>query len=604
MVSKKYERRVASAISLAAMLLLIFGRGGKWGFADSLSKAALFLALFLVLRRRSFWLLLRHPACVGGIGLLLWYSLAGVLSPSPVTAWAAVAGVWALFGFAAVGLLTWGEFQRRILEWMFAGVVCLQTGLLIFQKSPLLLFPGNPQYASFWACAVVFLALSRALSREDNGGPFYWRRWIWASVAMTATVGVVLLPVRSGLLALLVGLLVFGYARFGRWGLAGAGLALILVFSVLPQSQINQRLKLDDPRGFKRTDLWRTSLSGIVERPLLGWGPGQFENLYWRHGYPQQTEPVRFEMTTERSHNDFLQVFTEGGIPGGLFALMAFAGLLVSSPKGSRGPGLLAAGVGLAAFSLVNFPMILPACGALVGCLAAFAFPTRMARAPLISLKHRRWCAPLLGAGVALLGVGEVALALNEGVGAHRLVFLDSTNPRRVEALRERADRLLHSGIKGDDRTAEKELRALLRWNPQRAELWRDLGHLEFDHRPPARINEAVAGYRQALWLNPHKAPWWVEMAHILVRGGDSVAARRALAQAIRAEPHYFDAWMGYGILLRQEGRSFDAIKWLETLRRQSETWPTASPEDSGYRRTVLRRDLSALDQILKTWTR
>lgn len=588
---------------MGAVVFLILGRGGKWVFADHLSKAFLFFALLLIFHRRSVWRVFRHPACAGAFGLGIWYLVAGLLSSSPIAAWSGVSGLWSILVLAVVGASTWGEFDRRFLEWLFAAVVSLQTILLIVGRSfggnQILLFPGNPQYASFWSCAVVFLALARAFPFRGSTSSSL-TRWIWASVSFFGVLGVFLLPVRSGILALFVGSLVFGFARFGRRGLIGVGFVLVIGFSFLNPLQLGQRLKLNDPRSFKRVDIWRATLSGLMERPLFGWGPGQFENLYWRHGLPQEEEPVRFEMTTDRAHNDLLQYFAESGILGGLFALFAFLGIWVSDPKGNRGPGLRAAWAGMGTFAMVNAPLVLPACGALVACLVALALPGRLARRPLFSFQSRRWMIPLGGAFIGLLGLGEVALAINEQLGPHRFVLLDSTSPSQVENRRERANQKIHSGIWNEDRAGENELRDLLRWAPQRAELWRDVGHLEAEHRPPSRMNDALSDFRRALMLSPHKAPWWVETAQVLARGGEFKSARRALAEAIRYEPRYFDAWLGYGVLLRLEGRPADALNWFRTLQEQSVSWPTAQSGDSGYRQTILHRDEKSLERNLK----
>lgn len=642
---------------MVALLLLVCGWGGKWETADHLSKILLFFSVLLILQRRSLWRLLRHPACPGVCGFGIWYGVCGLLSPSPVAAWSSLSGVIGVLSLAVLGLSTWGEFHRRFVECLFASVACAQVALLVlgtrFGIDPILIFPGNPQYVSFWSCTVVFLALGRAFPKGDSlrsmpektgtskfqemskerlsasffskpyipqvfhrstRGKFLPRalrgcsaptsvssrivRWVWGGVIAVAATGVFLLPVRSGVLALCVGALVFGYTRFGRRGLMGTGFALILCFAALPKSYALFRLKIDDPRAFKRIDIWQSSLAGLRERPLFGWGPGQYENMYWQQGIPQESEPVRFEMTTDRAHNEFLQLFVESGLPGGLFALLALAGWWMSNPQGIRGPGVWAAGAGAGAFALVNSPFVLPVCVALVGCLVALAPPGRWMKRPLLSSLHRQWAIPVVGVFVCLFGLGEVALAANEMLGHRRSVFLDSTNLRLVETRRGWAEQKLHSEVNENSLSAERELRELLRWNPGRAELWRDLGHLEADHRPPSHLDAALKYYHEALTLYP-KAPWFVEKAQVLARAGNPRAARRALSEAIRIEPRYFDAWLGYGLLLRREGRSGDARKWLVNLRRQSDLWPTVSPGDSGYRRTVLHREMAVLDRVL-----
>lgn len=596
---------MAAGASLGSVILLVLGRGGKWFFFDHLSKALLFFSILLLLRRRSSTRFFRHPAVLGGLGLGLWYTLAGFLSPSPVAAWSGVSSLWSILVLVYVGVSTWREFERRFLEWLFAGAAVLQTILLIVGRlrgvDPILIFPGNSQYASFLFCAVVFLALARVFPAGDRLVPVLTRVG-WAGVSFAGIGGLFLLPVRSGLLALLVGALVFGATRFGSRGVIGVGCLLIVCFSVLSKSQISQRLKLDDPRAFKRTDIWRASLAGLGERPLLGWGPGQFENLYWRHGLPQDSEPVRFEMTTDRAHNEFLQYLVESGIPGGLFALLAFFGFFILEPGGARVPGLKAAWASLGAFAMVNSPFALPACGALVGCLGAFASPSRFVIGPRVPSRPPRWILIVALFFFSLMGLGESALAFNEGLGVHRLVLLDSTSPARLEARRLRADQKLHSGMKNGAAEAEKEFKELLRWNPQRAELWRDGGHLKADHGSPVDLNEALADYRHALVLAPHKAPWWMETAQIYARAGDRKSARWALAQAIRNEPFYFDAWLGVGILLHLDGRSGEGLNWLRTLKTQSVSWPLAQSEDSGYRKMILHQDQPGLDKILQEW--
>lgn len=584
--------------SLVAILLLVLGRGGKWAFADHISRAVLLFAVLYVIRRRSLWRVFRHPACAGAIGLGIWYTLAGIFSPSPVASWSGISGVWCGVALVVLGLTTWREFDRMVLECLFAGVVCVQAIINVFGLGSFQFFPGNPQYLGFWSCAVVFLALARAFPREEKTTSLILVRWGWGTVSLLAMVGVIILPIRSGLLALTVGFFVFGSIRFGWRGLLGVGFFLVLCFTFF-SPQLVTRFKFEDPHGYKRVDIWRSTFAGVADRPLLGWGPGQFENLYWRHGLPQNDEPVRFEMTTDRAHNDLLQYFAESGIPGGLFALCAFVGLLVSDPRGVRAFGLQAVWASLGAFAMVNSPLVLPACGVLAGCVSVLAYPGRFAQR-IQKFSRSRWgLVPLAGFLVGLLGLGELSLAINEGLGPRRFVFLDSTDLRRVETLRDRADQKLHSGSMGEDVLAEKELRELLRWNPQRADLWRDLGHLEANHRPPSRTREALQDYRSALALAPDKAPWRVEMAQILARGGDLRSARRSLAEAIQSEPHYFDAWLGFGILLRQEGRPEDARKWLETLRRQSTSWPVAASGDSGYRKTILHRETDPLDQTI-----
>ena len=74
-----------------------------------------------------------------------------------------------------------------------------------------------------------------------------------------------------------------------------------------------------------RNDLWKArseylnqTMLSILERPLLGVGPGNF--VYASKKYTKPTESW-----TETAHNIFLEIFVENGIPAGIvFVLIMF----------------------------------------------------------------------------------------------------------------------------------------------------------------------------------------------------------------------------------------------------------------------------------------
>jgi O-antigen ligase/tetratricopeptide (TPR) repeat protein len=594
-------------VSLGAILLLVCSLGGKWAFGSHLSKAFVFFSAFLLIRHLPLKSTFRHPALCGAVCLCGWYLMSGVVSPSPVAAWSAVSGLWSMVLLAVLGWISWKKAHRTFLEGMLVLFSLSQVAVILYGKffsaSLLLFFPGNPQYVSFWLCAIFFLAWARLMEpssimkiKNRTTGLF---RIGWGVVVFVSCAGIFFLPVRSSLVALFFGSLVFGWFRFGRKGLVSVGLFFVLVAVLLPQSVVERRFKFQDTKSYKRIDIWKTSVRAVIERPLLGWGPGQFENAYWRHEIPQKSDPVRYEMSTDRAHNELLQLFVEAGIPGGVFALFCLIGIWISIPKGYGAPGIKGAWAAVISFSLVNSPLVLPACGFLVGILGALGSPRWISlRCSSDRVVPMQWMKGIILSVVFIFSLGEVALAINETLGTHRFLVLDSMNTRRVEAQREKAYAALH----GKDGEAQKnggiQLRSFHRWRPDRAELWRDMAHLELDHRHPPRFEAAVAYYEKALSLRPHQATWWRELGDVMAMQGNRQGAPYALREAFRLEPHFFDAMVGYGRILLFSGSAEEALRWLNHTREISQSWPLSNPSDSGYRKTVLHRDYDLNTQL------
>jgi hypothetical protein len=69
-----------------------------------------------------------------------------------------------------------------------------------------------------------------------------------------------------------------------------------------------------------RFDYWRAALQATAESPWTGSGPGTFQRVYSR------LKPPEAEMT-RLVHNDYLQQFSDSGIPGGLLYLAWVGGV-------------------------------------------------------------------------------------------------------------------------------------------------------------------------------------------------------------------------------------------------------------------------------------
>ncbi len=125
-----------------------------------------------------------------------------------------------------------------------------------------------------------------------------------------------------------------------------------------------------------RAEFWRGTKEIIREHPLLGAGLGAFGVAYTRHDVSSGAARL------EQAHNDYLQIFADAGIVGGLLGLVFVAALfgmafarMGSRDKFRRGValGALAGCFGTLVHSLFDFSLHLTANGLLFLLLAALA---------------------------------------------------------------------------------------------------------------------------------------------------------------------------------------------------------------------------------------
>ena len=291
-------------------------------------------------------------------------------------------------------------------------------------------------------------------------------RLFWAGTVVLNLWAFSLTGVRGGLLGLLAGFgfvlcmgVFFSQARLARLAitfisfLAGVGVTLMVILFLqpgvfAPDAKFSNPFldSLVNPIHRRTVDtrqaIWSAAVKGIAERPLVGWGPENFDLVFGRYVRTDRIDlPVH-----DRAHNQLLELATTQGLLGVLpyLGIWLFAFYAVVRVAGSLGAGeripILFVGAALVAHFVqsqtsVNSSVAILQCMlllALVARLKAETVPVRsrsgqsrerlLNAAQRLGLSGQPWRkAALATAAAAALAVPimGVSLSLSMQAGAH-----------------------------------------------------------------------------------------------------------------------------------------------------------------------------------------
>lgn len=208
-----------------------------------------------------------------------------------------------------------------------------------------------------------------------------WKRWLLMTTLVMSSFLVYLISARASLLALLI-ILIFFIAFYLRQNGYKFKSAIKLTYLLIPLSisfgVVNyifsknqdgrftstverlQQIKVGEASSNVRLDYYRTAIDLTLENPVFGIG---LDN--WRvESLPRET--LNNGIASLHTHNDFLQLFAETGVLGGLFYLSIFVALLLIHLKRLAKPQEDQA----ATLSILTFMLLL-----VYGIDATFNFP-------------------------------------------------------------------------------------------------------------------------------------------------------------------------------------------------------------------------------------
>jgi len=317
--------------------------------------------------------------------------------------------------------------------------------------------------------------------------------------------------------------------------------------------------------GSTRWPIWQATWAMIQQRPLLGFGPGTFFQVYPAWRLPDDVSAGYF------AHNDYLQFFAERGLPG-LLLLLALGGIGIRyfcrglnrrRPPGDRVTtvAMTAALAAAAVHALFSFPLhLLPFMYLLGFTLAALEVGSGASPSLRIPLRRVR-SRPLVAVAVAGLllipatYLGSIAATdyYTRSAGEHieagqfDAAEADFATARRLWATYDPAwvinanmlegllARMPTSKTPARDKARSAALELIeeaRRKNPWRALTPTTLGgiYLEPPNADPAA---AQAAFRSALQLNPRYTPARVGLTRTMRQDEGVPAARKVIEQGL-----------------------------------------------------------------------
>lgn len=294
---------------------------------------------------------------------------------------------------------------------------------------------GNPLFLAGYVLLPIFFSLILYLQTQKKN-----QKYVWGSIGIFLCITVLGTQIRSAFVGLLAAvvvgwllLIVFVLKDKQRKALVGVGaICVVLVLGLYVWNQQSRWLRVNVPvmgrllditpketTGQTRLLAWNIAVAGWKERPLLGWGPDTFQEVFDRHYNPTFLKYSFAETVWDKPHNYFLEVLSTVGLVGFIpyagFFILAGILLVRQMKRGDQGQqkeimvlagALIAyAGFNFFAFDTVNSLMLF------VVLLAYIVYSTEPNGVVVVimPLQARRF---LVGVGaLVLIGIGAVPYA-------------------------------------------------------------------------------------------------------------------------------------------------------------------------------------------------
>lgn len=593
---KNFFFRVAVEVIFALWLLLALADKKYRPEISPLLYAVTATVLVLVLSTvfganpyRSFWSNYeRMEGLIGHLHLLAYFFvLAGSLKEEKIRRWF----LYALSSSGAVmALYGWAQF----FGW---AQISMQSGQRVDG------YFGNAAYMAVFVLFNVFLLAYLAFSEKK-----IWFRAILVAFIVLEVPVIFFTATRGAILGLIGGAVIFAalFGLLGRTrnvrrialGLVGA-LALLAIFFFATKgtefAKHNYILSRFQDLSFKertvesRFTIWKMSFEGFKERPILGWGIENYNQVFNKY-----YDPIMWKQEPwfDRSHNIIFDWLIAGGLAGLAAYLSIFGAALYMLWQRVREmnweQGMLAEASAITALfaayffnnlfvfdNLISYYLFFSVLG-FVHASCTLPAGEKSERRVSVSREIYDEAYPFLATGVivvlifvlyflnfkplaankALLGtlqdISQSGAKVDLILADFDKVFAFNTfgSGEAREQLSGYANNILRSNLPAEGKekvygAAVREFEKQVTENPQDIRAYLVLSSLYSD---TGRNNEALATIRRALELSPKKQQIYFMLADIYMRTGENESAVKAMRTAYDLDPAYENAAMGLAV--------------------------------------------------------
>lgn len=496
------------------------------------------------------------------------------------------------------------------------------AGLVTDARSPILATLGRSNFVAAYLAMLMPLTLVQATTADGR------RRLAWALLLAAETVVLVLTRVRGGWLAALVGITVVLGLWFRReladwWRRPALRLVIVATGSAAVAAAIT--VARAGGSGAARLAIWQGCLRLLFERPFLGYGPDALLLVFPRVYSPELVYHQGRDFLVDRAHTFALDWSLTVGVLGLVAWLavlwtvtsLALRRLRQNDPGTGHGPILIASLAAVAANlagNLISFDVTTTSTltWLLLGTITALAVPRGPDVAtPPVTVSASRWTV----VGVLGVGLGLSILLFNlrpvvADVWMRRSGALVVDNPaaaleateRAVQwwpreaqyflglaAISERAARQEAKADEVDLRPTEVALQRAIALQPQRFDLWLELGRLyaRWPAPPSPEVSDSAhAAFREAVERAPQHAVVYGSWAGLMLEQGNLPGALEMFRKTVDLDATDVVAWTHLGEVQLALGRAPEARFSFE---RATSLAPQFVPPLLGLAETLLQ---------------
>ncbi|MHB8482145.1 MAG: O-antigen ligase family protein, partial [Nitrospiria bacterium] len=454
----------------------------------------------------------------------------------------------------------------------------------------------NPDFFGEYLAIIFCILLGRCFDQYKNKG-YQWLNW---TVLFLLGIGIFLSQSRGVALAWSVGISIVLWKRF-RYGVMCVWLALLFLFVVI-SNPLQYRILKDyktDPYSFSRIEMWKEAVHIIKDHPL-GIGLEMYPLISPQYAFPIKGPIQQYGKVAESPHNDYLRLFAETGLPGGVFFVFViflfYFKWVDYQDKSFMNDGILGGTIIFFVHAMVDSNFHEPALVITMLILSSFLMKKNLFQvvpAGKIKIVKKPVLYPVLSISFILMSIviikpavgwyyysgGYDLLKNHQNAAAiihyQKAVFLENKNARYHNALANAYfNKYEQTNYYGWVFRALKELNAAIDLNPVDGTYFKLKGAiyktLAVRESQPDHIeelyNKAFTNYQEALKLLSYDASIYVELGEIHEYYHSLKDAGQAYDQAIMLEPNYSMAKERKIELLLKEGRKEEAIKSYQKL--------------------------------------